>query len=61
MKDYSKYIFNNKSLPPQDNRPWWVRLLSSLRPTANIKGGINPQTGKIKHKVTIGVKGGVEF
>jgi len=60
MKDYSEYIFQ-KPKPPQDNSPWWKRLLTSLRPTANVKGRIDPKTGKVKHNITIGVKGGVEF
>lgn len=60
MKDYSEYIFQ-KSNPSSDNRPWWQRLLSSIRPTANVKGKVDPKTGKVKHNITIGVKGGFDF
>lgn len=59
-KDYSEYIFQ-KPKPPQDNRPWWQRLFSSLRPTLGVKGKINPKTKEVKPNITIGVKGGIEF
>ncbi len=39
-----------KKEKPEDKRPWWVRLLSSIRP--EIKPG---------KKTYIGVKGNVEF
>ncbi len=60
MKDYSEYIFQ-KPKPNDDERPWWVRLFSSIRPTIHIKGKINPKTKEVKPNITIGVKGGVEF
>lgn len=60
MKDYSDYIFQ-KSKPKQDNRSWWKRLLSSIRPTVGVKGKTDASSGKTKVNVTIGVKGGVEF
>ena len=60
MKDYSQYIFQ-KPRAKVDNRPWWKRLFSSLRPTMGIKGKINTSTKEIKPNITIGVKGGVEF
>jgi hypothetical protein len=41
--------------PVQDNRPWWKRLLSSIRP--DVKVCLNPQR-PVKY---VGVKGGVEF
>jgi hypothetical protein len=60
VKDYSDYIFQ-KPKPKQDNRPWWQRLFSSIRPTINIKGKVDPKNGKINPNITIGVKGGVDF
>ena len=60
MKDYSEYIFQ-KPNKPQDSRPWWQRLFSSLRPTIGIKGKMDPKTKKTKTNITIGVKGGIEF
>jgi len=59
VKDYSDYIFQKPS-KPQDNRPWWQRLLTSLRPTASIKGKVD-RSGENKINVTIGVKGGFDF
>jgi hypothetical protein len=60
VRDYSEYIFQ-KPPPSQDNRPWWVRLLSSIRPTIGAKGKVDAKTGKKKLDVVIGVKGGVDF
>jgi hypothetical protein len=41
--------------PVQDNRPWWVRLFSSIRPVVKV----SPSLGRpVKY---VGVKGGVEF
>lgn len=45
--------------PPivEDRRPWWQRLLTSLRPTASVE--TDKKTGK---KIgTVGVSGHVDF
>ncbi len=36
-------------------------MLTSLPPTVNIKGKIDPTSKELKPNVTIGVKGRVEF
>jgi hypothetical protein len=38
-----------KPTPPEDNRPWWKRLLYSLRPDIRSWGKY------------IGIKGGIKF
>lgn len=43
-------VFQRKEEKPEDKRPWWLRLLSSLRPD------LRPAK-----KPYIGVKGKVEF
>lgn len=43
-------VFQKQKKEPEDKRPWWLRLLSSIRP--EIKPG---------KKTYIGVKGKVEF
>jgi len=43
-------LFQRKKEKPEDKRPWWLRLLSSIRP--EIKPGKNPY---------VGIKGKVEF
>jgi hypothetical protein len=60
VRDYSEYIFK-KPAQKQDDRPWWVRLLASIRPTIGIKGKINPKTKQTENNITIGVKGGFDF
>jgi hypothetical protein len=59
-RDYSDYIFQKPS-KPQDNRPWWLRLFTSLRPTINIKGKVDKKTKETEVNITVGVKGGIEF
>ena len=43
-------VFQRKKEKPQDQRPWWLRLLSSVRPE------IRPSK-----KTYVGIKGKVEF
>jgi hypothetical protein len=40
---------------PQDNRPWWKRLLSSIRPSVKFSPSVRMPVRYI------GVKGGMEF
>jgi len=58
-KDYSQYI--TKKAPSEDKRNFFLRLLLSLRPTLGIKGKIDAKSGKIKHNITVGVRGGTDF
>jgi hypothetical protein len=58
-KDYSQYI--TKKTPPEDKRNFFLRLLLSIRPTFGMKGKIDGKSGKIKHNITVGVKGGTDF
>lgn len=45
------------SAPAEDPRPFWKRVIASLRPTANVE--TDKKTGQ--KITTIGVKGGAEF
>lgn len=57
FKDYSQYIF--KKPKEEDRRPFWLRLLTSIRPTFGIKGKASNKS--LKTNITIGVKGGADF
>jgi len=59
MKDYSRFV--TKKTPPVDDRNFFLRLLTSIRPAFGIKGKVDGKSGKIKHNITIGVKGSADF
>ena len=58
-RDYSVYIKNPS--PLRDDRPFLIRLLSSLRLSFFLDSKKDSSTNKTKKGVGIQVKGGVEF
>lgn len=57
-KDYSHFI--NNPTPKQDDRPFWLRLLSSIKLSFSIKK-IPTSTSDITNKTTFKIKGGADF
>lgn len=58
-RDYSGFITNPSK--PEDNRPSWLRLLSSLRPSIFFDFKKDKDTKETKRGMGIQIKGGVEF
>lgn len=58
-KDYSKYIKN--PVKKEDDRPFWLRLLLSIRPSLSFSTRKVPSTDDIKRGVKIKITGGADF
>jgi hypothetical protein len=58
-KDYSKYITN--PVPKEDDRPFWLRLLLSLRPSLSFSTKKVPSSDDIKKGVKLKITGGADF
>jgi hypothetical protein len=58
-KDYSRFINNPSQL--RDDRPFWLRLISSLKLSFFIDSKKEKNTDQIKRGVGVQIKGGVEF
>lgn len=58
-KDYSRFITNPSK--KEDDRPFWLRLLLSLRPSLSSSTKKVPDTDDIKRGVKIKITGGADF
>jgi hypothetical protein len=58
-RDYSGFI--NKPSKPEDDRPFWLRLLSSIRPSIFFDCKKDKDTEDTKRGIGIQIKGGAEF
>jgi hypothetical protein len=58
-KDYSKYITNPSK--KEDDRPFLVRLLSSIKPSLSFSTRKVPNSEDIKKGIKIKITGGADF
>lgn len=58
-KDYSQYIKNPSK--KEDDRPFWLRLLLSIRPGISFSTRKIPSSDDIKRKVQFKIGGGADF
>lgn len=59
-KDYSRFV---KELhPKEDDRPFWLRLLLSIRPSFSFSAKKMPSSSdELVDKIKIKIKGGADF
>lgn len=58
-KDYSGFITNPSK--PEDSRPFWLRLLLSIRPSLFFDSKTDKHTKHTKKGIGFQIKGGAEF
>lgn len=58
-KDYSRFLKNFS--PKEDKRPFWLRLLLSIKPSLSFSTKKIPSSEDIKRGVKIKISGGADF
>jgi hypothetical protein len=59
-RDYSHFI--NNPVPKQDDRPFWLRLLSSIRASVSFSARNVPENASdTMDKLKFKIKGGADF
>lgn len=58
-KDYSQYVTNPSK--KEDDRPFWLRLLLSIRPGMSFSTRKVPSAEDIKNRIRFKIGGGTDF
>jgi hypothetical protein len=58
-KDYSRFITNPSR--KEDDRPFWLRLLLSIRPAISFSAKKINSVDDVKNKVSFKISGGADF
>ena len=58
-KDYSQYVTNPST--KEDNRPFWLRLLTSIRPSMSFSARKIKSSNDVKKGLSFKITGGTDF